>query len=266
MTETFTDQQVLTPLLGKTALVTGGGRGIGAAVSRRLARAGARVVVVGRDAEVLKRLVDELPHDAVAITADLSAPEAPGRVLGQAIAAVGRLDILVNNAGTGHVGASDEASTAEVDAILNLNVRAAVVLQGRAAEHMASFGGGAVVALSSALAGLGNSGTALAAASKGALDSYGRALAAEWGGRGVRVNVVRPAVTRSDMSAVIVDDEKLLAHYVEQVPLGRVGEAEEIAEAVLFLTSPQSSYLTGQVIDVDGGWTTTKPSIVGAVA
>jgi NAD(P)-dependent dehydrogenase (short-subunit alcohol dehydrogenase family) len=263
MTDALTDDEILYPLAGRTALVTGGGRGIGAAISRRLARAGARVAVVGRDKATLDGLVATLPHDAVAIPADLGHPEVPGDVLDQVLRTFGRLDVLVNNAGTAHGSASHELTIADLDRVWALNVRAALVLQGRAAAHMADGGGGSIVSISSALSGLGNTHNSLYAASKGALDAAARALAAEWGAQAVRVNVVRPAVTRSDMAAGIVGDERLLAHYETQVPFGRVGEAEEVAEAVLFLSTPQASYITGQIIDVDGGWTTTKPSILG---
>jgi NAD(P)-dependent dehydrogenase (short-subunit alcohol dehydrogenase family) len=263
MNSILTDEQILFPLRGKTALVTGGGRGIGAAISRRLARAGARVVIVGRDKATLDQLVTELGADAVAIAADLSSADVPAQVFAQAVREVGAIDVLVNNAGAAHFGASNTLVIADLDAIWALNVRAALILQGTAAEHMAGRGGGSIISISSALSGLGNPQTSLYAASKGALDSAGRALAVEWGAHNVRVNVLRPAVTRSDISAAIVTNDALRSTYEAQVPMGRVGEPEEVAEAALFLSSPASSYVTGQVIDIDGGWTTTKPSIAG---
>jgi NAD(P)-dependent dehydrogenase (short-subunit alcohol dehydrogenase family) len=99
------------------------------------------------------------------------------------------------------------------------------------------------------------------AATKGALDAAGRALAAEWGPAGVRVNTVRPGVTRSDMAAGLIDNPAIQAAYLTRVPLRRVGAAEDVAEAVLFLSTPASGYITGQLIDVDGGWGATAPSI-----
>ena len=103
--------------------------------------------------------------------------------------------------------------------------------------------------------------TSLYAATKGALDAASRALAAEWGPSGVRVNSVRPGVTRSDMAATLVDNPTIQAAYLKRVPLGRVGAPEDVAETVLFLSSPASAYLTGLAIDVDGGWGATAPSI-----
>jgi NAD(P)-dependent dehydrogenase (short-subunit alcohol dehydrogenase family) len=175
----------------------------------------------------------------------------------------GRLDVLVNNAGVSHIGASNELTVEQLDAVWALNARAALLLQGKAAAHMARSGGGSIVNVSSVASALGTAQFSLYAASKGALDAATRALAAEWGPWGVRVNVVRPGVTRSEMSSMIVENEALRSNYLKQVPLRRVGEAEDVAEVVLFLSSPQASYLTGQMIDVDGGWSTTKRSIAG---
>jgi NAD(P)-dependent dehydrogenase (short-subunit alcohol dehydrogenase family) len=249
------------PLLGKTALVTGGARGLGEAISRRLASAGARVALVGRDKDRLAALAEELPHDPVVIPADLAEPEAPLAALATAIDAFGRLDVLVNNAGTSHPGPSNLLTAADVDRVFALNVRAGLLLAGHAAAHIAEAGGGSIVFLSSALSNRGTPGAALYAATKGALDAASKALAAEWGPSGVRVNAVRPGVTRSDMVAGLVDNPAVQTAYLKRVPLRRVGTPEDVAETVYFLCSPASSYLTGLLIDVDGGWGATAPSV-----
>jgi NAD(P)-dependent dehydrogenase (short-subunit alcohol dehydrogenase family) len=259
--ETTFDAQLATPLLGKTALVTGGGRGLGEAISRRLASAGARVALIGRDKDRLAALAAELPHGAVAIPADLADPDAPLAALDTAVNALGRLDILVNNAGLSDPGPSQELTAERLDRLFAVNVRAGLLLAGHAAPHIAEAGGGSIVFISSALSNRGNPGTVSYAATKGALDAAGRALAAEWGPAGVRVNTVRPGVTRSDMAAGLIDNPAIQAAYLTRVPLRRVGAAEDVAEAVLFLSTPASGYITGQLIDVDGGWGATAPSI-----
>jgi NAD(P)-dependent dehydrogenase (short-subunit alcohol dehydrogenase family) len=256
------NEQLTLPLTGKTVVVTGGGRGMGAAISRRLAAAGARVALVGRNKHRLQEVADGLPNDPLIVPADLGEPDAPLAVLDQVISALGTLDVLVNNAGLGHFGPSDQLTPPEVDQVLGLNVRAALLLAGHAAGRMARSGGGSIVTISSALSNRGNAMNSLYSASKGALDAATRALAAEWGPSGVRVNVVRPGITRTDMATDILDNPDMVATYRRSVPLDRVGEPADVAEAVLFLASPASSYITGQLLDVDGGWGATARSIL----
>jgi NAD(P)-dependent dehydrogenase (short-subunit alcohol dehydrogenase family) len=259
-TDTLPSQAGL-PLRGQTALVTGGGRGLGAAISRRLAAAGARVALVGRDKDRLAATAAGLPGEPLVIPADLGDPEAPLAVLDTALDAFGRLDVLVSNAGISRPGPSHLATAADLDEVLAVNLRAPLLLAGHAAALMAAGGGGAITFVSSALSNRGNPLTSSYAAAKGGLDALTRALAAEWGPSAVRVNTVRPGVTRSDMSAPLVGDPAVRAAYLKRVPLGRIGEPEDIAAAVLFLSSPDSAYITGQLIDLDGGWGATAPSI-----
>jgi len=171
-------EQLTHPLTGKTVLVTGGGRGLGAAISRRVAAAGARVALVGRNKDRLQEVADGLPHDPLIVPADLGEPDAPLAVLDQVISVFGTLDVLVNNAGLGHVGSSDQLTPREVGQVLGLNARAALLLAGHAAGHMARSGGGSIVTISSALSNRGNPMNSLYSASKGALDAAARALAA----------------------------------------------------------------------------------------
>lgn len=243
------------PLEGRTAVVTGGGRGIGASVAVLLARAGARLALVGRREESLLRTARELPGGAETIPVDLSMPEAPELVVETAIRRLGRVDVLVNNAAAENFTASHELTVAEADELWALNTRAPLLLGGRAAEHMASLGGGSIVNVSSDIGSLrGMPGQSLYAATKGGLDGVTRSLAAEWGPGGVRVNAVRPAVINTDMSAAVRADPELHTALSSQYPLGRLGEPEEVAQAVLFFASPASSYVTGQILSVDGGW------------
>ncbi|MFC5117429.1 SDR family NAD(P)-dependent oxidoreductase [Amycolatopsis halotolerans] len=248
-------------LRGRTALVTGGARGLGAAISRRLAEAGARVALVGRDKDRLSAMAADLPGEPLVIPADLSEPDAPLAVLDTALSTFGRLDALVSNAGKSQPVPSHLATAADLDEVFALNVRAPLLLAGHAAGLMAESGGGTIVFVSSALSNRGHPLTSAYSATKGALDAATRALAAEWGPSAVRVNTVRPGITRSDMVAPLLDNASILAAYLKRVPLGRVGEPADVAEAVLFLSSAASAYITGQLLDLDGGWGATSPPI-----
>jgi NAD(P)-dependent dehydrogenase (short-subunit alcohol dehydrogenase family) len=249
-------------LHGKRAVVTGGGRGIGASIALALVDAGARVAVVGRTEGALEAVASARPNgEIICITADLGDPRAPSDVAARALHALGGVDVLVNNAGRADGSSAAEYTPEGIDAVFALNVRAPLLLAGVLGARMAENGTGSIVNVSSALAGLGMSANALYAASKGALDSATRALAAELGPKGVRVNTVRPAVTRSDMSDAIVSDAAVAAAYLQSVAIKRFGEPSDIADMVVFLAGDGAAYLTGQVIDVDGGWSTTARSI-----
>jgi NAD(P)-dependent dehydrogenase (short-subunit alcohol dehydrogenase family) len=246
------------PLAGKTAVVTGGGRGIGVSIATLLARAGARVALVGRGEDSLRAVAEKLPEDTEVIVADLSQPDAPAAVMDAAIRQLGRVDVLVNNAGAINFAASHELTPQEADELWALNGRALLLLGGKAAAHMASIGGGSIVNLSSVVGSERSMpNQSLYAATKGAVDAITRSLAAEWGSKGVRVNAVRPAMTRSDMSAVIFADPEIVKSLSAQYALGRLGEPEDIAQAVLFFATAASSFVTGQTLSVDGGWIST---------
>lgn len=255
-----TPQASAAPLAGMKVLVTGGGRGLGADISARLARAGARVAITGRTEGSLASWAAALPNEPAIIVADLSDPDAPSAVLQRAVSELGSLDVLVNNAGVGHFGPSDKLTPEDVDATFAINVRAPLLLAGAAAAHMASHGGGSIVNITSGLGKIGSAQGSLYAASKGALDAATRALAAEWGPHRVRVNGVRPGLVRSDATSFIIDDDQLRTRYEQSVPLRRIGVGADIVETVLFLASPAASYITGHILDVDGGVTTTSAS------
>ncbi len=148
-------------------------------------------------------------------------------------------------------------NAATVDALFVLNVRAALLLAGLRAPRMAEGGGGSIVTVSSAVASRGTGWTSLYAATKGALDGATRALAAEWGPAGVRVNSVRPGITETDMTRGVVDDPAARAFYSGLVALRRTGRPEDVAGLVVFLASDAAAYVTAQAIGVDGGWADT---------
>jgi NAD(P)-dependent dehydrogenase (short-subunit alcohol dehydrogenase family) len=251
-------------LAGKTALVTGASRGIGAAISRSLADAGARIVLVGRTRSTLEELAAELPHDPVVIVADASTADAATTIMEQAQHAAGAVSVLVNNAGGGGAGLAHTLKVDDADSAWALNLRTPLLLAGLAAAGMAEHGGGSIVNITSGVSQQGMAGVSLYSALKSGLESATRSLAAEWGPAGVRVNVVSPGVTRTELGSWVAGNEAVTKKYLEKVPLGRIGEPADIAAAVLFLSSPASTYVTGQVLAVDGGWVTTAPSPLAA--
>jgi NAD(P)-dependent dehydrogenase (short-subunit alcohol dehydrogenase family) len=245
-------------LAGRNAVVTGASRGIGAAASRALAEAGARVLLVGRSAATLKEVADGLPNGPVVITADLTRPDAHRVIVDRAEETAGGIDILVNNAGGGGAtGPAHGLAVADADLSWALYLRAPILLSGLAAEQMAARGGGSIVNISSGLGQLGMPGVSLYSALRAGIEAATRSLAAEWGHGGVRVNAVSPGATRTSLGSWITGNETVARRYLEKVPLGRLGEPEDIAAAVLFLSSPRSAYVTGQTLAVDGGWVTT---------
>ncbi|WP_329140271.1 SDR family oxidoreductase [Streptomyces sp. NBC_01476] len=248
-------------LTGKNAVVTGASRGIGAAISRAFAAAGARVVLVGRNRDTLEEVAAGLPHEPVVVTADLAAADAPATVMERVRQTVGSVDVLVNNAGGGSgAGSAHTLTEQDADAGWALYLRAPILLSGLAAADMAEHGGGSIVNISSGLGQQGMPGLSLYSGLRGGIEAATRSLAAEWGAQQVRVNVVSPGATRTVLGSWIAGDEEVTRRYLEKVPLDRIGEPEDIAAAVLFLSSPQSAYVTGQTLAVDGGWTTTAPS------
>jgi NAD(P)-dependent dehydrogenase (short-subunit alcohol dehydrogenase family) len=253
-------------LEGKTALVTGASRGIGAACSRRLAALGARVVVAARSRDDLDAVAASLPNRAVAITADLSSPGAPQQLIDDAVAALGKVDILVNNAGASLAAPSHKLTEEQLDELFALNLRASLVLAGRLARHMAGNGGGTIVNMSSVAASTGAQFMSAYAASKGAIDALTRALAAEWGPSHVRVNAVNPGVIETDMWAPTLEAlDGLRDHFLAITPLRRLGNPDDVANAVAFLASDAASYITGQTLSVDGGANDTKVMIPPAL-
>ena len=241
--------------------MTGAGRGIGAAVSRRLAGAGARLVLVGRNRDDLEKIAVELPHDPIVVVADVAEPDSPTRIL-DAARAIGGVDVLVNNAGGGTpAGPAHTLSLTDADRAWALDLRAPLLLAGGAAADMAARGGGSVVNISSGLSMQGMPGVSLYSALKAGMEGATRSLAAEWGAAGVRVNTISPGVIRTALGSWVTGNEATLEAYLQKVPLGRVGEPDEVAAAVLFLSSPDGAYITGQTLSVDGGWVTTAPTL-----
>jgi NAD(P)-dependent dehydrogenase (short-subunit alcohol dehydrogenase family) len=242
-------------LSGKTALVTGGTSGIGRAAALALARLGARVAVAGRNEQRGNEVVKEIiaaGGQGEFVSAELKDAASARALAARAVERLGQVDILVNTAGMYPFGPTEKMTEADFDAVFDLNVRAVFFLVAELAPKMADRGGGAIVNLSTMMADQGYVGTSLYGASKAAVVSMTKSWAAEYGRRGVRVNVVAPGPTRTEGTLVMGD---ALDEYAALAPAGRPATADEIAEAIAFLASDRASFIHGAVLPVDGGRT-----------
>jgi len=241
------------PLEGRTALVTGASRGIGAATALALDSAGARVAVVARGAEELAASAVALRNDPVVIVGDLADPDVPAAIAHQALATLGGVDVLVNNAAAAARLATVDTDAALIDALLAVNVRAPLLLVAALAPSMIARGRGSIINLSSVSGLVGTPRRAAYAASKGALDAATRSLAIELGPSGIRVNSVAPGVVDTALWAKNKAIPGVVESIEAQTPLRRWGMPEDIADVIVFLASDASRFVTGETIAVDGG-------------
>ena len=239
---------------GRTAIVTGASRGIGAAIAAALDGAGARVALVARSAPDLEGVAAGLRNDPVVVVADLGSPDGPDLAAAQSLDAFGgRVDVLVNNAGAVLRKDTEELTTSELDVLWAVNVRSVLLLCRAVLPAMVRGGGGSIVNVSSISAVRGTPRRAAYAATKAALDGMTRSLAMEYGPRGVRVNSVAPGAIDTDMWRAPLAREGVRRHVEGHVALRRVGVAEDVAPVVLFLASDAARYVTGETLSVDGG-------------
>ena len=253
-------------LAGRRALVTGGTAGIGLGMARGLARCGATVAVAGRSPERLARALDELKQirpDARGFTLDVSDVAALPRRWSEISTALGGVDILVNNAGTTWRSPAHEMPLDKWDEVIATNVKAPFVLaQLFARDRIAAGGsasprGGAILFTASILSEQARKDNAPYAASKGAIRQLVKALAIDWAPWGIRVNAIGPGYIRTDLTRPLHQDPAFSAWIVGHTPLGRWAEPDDFAGAAVFLCSPAASFITGQVLYVDGGFLAT---------
>jgi 3-oxoacyl-[acyl-carrier protein] reductase len=243
-------------LKGQVALVTGAGRGIGAAIARKLATDGAKIAVVSRTEANSVKMAEELiavfgDEAARPYWVDVADHEAVQKIAAQILADFGRVDILVNNAGITRDGLAVRMSLEDWDAVLDTNLRGAFSFSQALLRSFMKQRSGRIINISSVVGLMGNAGQVNYAASKAGLFGLTKSLARELAGRNVTVNAVAPGFITTDMTAEL--SEELHAKIKTQIPLGRLGEPEEIAHAVAYLASPEAGYVTGQVLTVDGG-------------
>jgi 2-deoxy-D-gluconate 3-dehydrogenase len=239
---------------GKIALVTGASRGIGEASARALSAAGARVIISGRTLNDLERVAGELENDPLIIAADLSLPRSGTALAERVIAETGGVDILVNNAGIPMRRTPEELTEEDFDTVFSINVRSLLMLTLGLGPKMIERGGGSVINISSIASLRGPIGRVAYAGTKGAVDAMTRALAADWGPNGIRVNALCPGLIAT---AIWEDDRNnipgLIERLEEVIALKRWGESSDIADVVLFFASDASRYITGEVVAIDGG-------------
>lgn len=234
------------------ALVTGASRGIGAAVARTLASKGFSVAVhYNRSVKEALALAAELPG-AIAVQADMADAKSVERMVQQVAAHYGRIDVLVNNAGVALWKLAMDTTVEEWDRIFAVNVRGAFVAAKAVLPYMVEQQGGSIINISSMWGQVGASCEVAYSASKAALIGFTKALAKEMGGAGINVNCICPGVIATDMIASF--DADAIADLEAETPLGRIGVPEDVAETAAFLAGEESSFITGQVIGVNGGF------------
>lgn len=239
-------------LKGKNAIITGGSRGIGAAIVRAFVEHGSQVVFTYHSSIAkAETLVAELGSDRVkAIACDGSNADQVGTTVAEAVAWLGGLDILVNNAGVTKDGLLLRMSEQDWDNVLNTNLKASFLFSKAVLKYMLR-NGGSLIHMSSVVGITGNAGQANYAASKAGIIGLSNSMAMEMGGKQIRSNVIAPGFIDTDMTARLESD--LLEQYISRVPLKRTGKVNEVADLAVYLASDMSSYITGQVISVCGG-------------
>ncbi|GEL08132.1 SDR family NAD(P)-dependent oxidoreductase [Salisediminibacterium halotolerans] len=240
-------------LSGKVAVVTGGASGIGEAAVRRFVSEGAKVVIADindhKGAELVAEIGDSVVYQHVDVT-DETEVEA---MVAKAETTYGKLDILFNNAGIGSLNATDELSLEDWRKIMAINMDGVFLCAKHAIKAMKRAGGGSIINTASILGHVGQAQTGPYSASKGGVANFTRALAVEYAQEKIRVNAVCPGYTRTPLLEQLDDD--MLQYLISLHPVNRLGEAEEIANAVLFLASDEASFITGENLLVDGGYT-----------
>ncbi len=245
------------PLAGKIALVTGSSQGIGRATAIRLAQSGADIVINYRSnansAAEVKAHIEEMGRRCIAVQADVSQEEDVSRLFAKANEALGPVTILVNNAGTTRDKLIIQMSLADFEYVVNTNLRSTFLCTRAALRSMMKARWGRIVNISSPAGLLGNAGQANYSASKAAIVAFTISTAREMATRNITANAIAPGFIPTELTSIVTEQQR--KYLLDVTPLGRPGTPEEIAAAINFLCSPEASYITGQILGVDGGMT-----------
>jgi len=239
---------------GKVAVVTGAARGIGQAIARRLAQEGADVVICDLQVEWLAEtagIVEGLGRKALPLAVDVGDSETVNACINEVVKVFGKVDIMVNNAGITKDTLLVRMSDDDWDAVLRVNLKGTFLFSRAVAKHMMKQRSGAIINIASISGVIGTAGQANYAASKAGVIALTKSTANELASRGVRANAIAPGFISSKMTDALSEDVR--KQYLSRIPLGRFGTVEDIANAVVFLASEQSSYMTGQTLHVNGG-------------
>ena len=245
----------MSKLNNKVAVITGANSGIGLATAKLFLKEGAKVVLSGRRQEALKEAAKELEGDFITVVADVSKPEDNAHLIKEATDKYGTIDVLFLNAGIAPVTPTTDISEAHYDEVFNINVKGPILAVKEALPHIKD--GGSILFTNSIVHQKGFEGLAVYSASKGALRAYARVLTSEVKSRGIRVNSIAPGPVATPLYGKmgLPQDvvEEMGKGFAAQVPLGRFGSSEEIAQTALFLASDDASYINGVELEVDGG-------------
>ena len=253
----------MTRLDGKVALVTAGATGIGLGCARAIVEGGGRVMICARREDTLRQAAHELGENADFVTCDVTDDASVDAAVAATVERFGRLDAAVNSAGTGTAGPILETKTAEFERVLDTNLTGAFRCLRAEARAMVEGGGGSIVNVSSIAGALTHPWMAPYCVSKAGLDMLTRCAADELGEHGIRVNSVLPGVVKTPMAAALSELPVSREEYLSLMPISRIGKPEDVGRFVAFLLSDDASWITGQLVAVDGGHTIRKgPNLV----
>jgi len=245
-------------LKNKIAIVTGAGTGIGRACALALAREGAKVALVGRRKVLLEETAREIGNSALVLAADVSKKYDIARIVDQTIAHFGALNVLLNNAGVLHIGTAEQITEQQWDETFNVNVRGLWLLSRAVLPPMRKAGGGSIINMASVLGINGARNRASYAPSKGAVVLLTKCMAIDHGHEHIRVNAICPSFVETDLTAAVIskapNPNSVRAERIAAHPIGRLGQPEDIAGLAVYLASDESSWVTGTVFPVDGGY------------